>query len=128
MKILLESHAALWFSDDAVQMPDAVKKIIEDTENEKYLSLASIWELAIKFSTGKLAFTDSPEIYLADLLRLNNFQLLSLTFDHVIRSATLPMYHRDPFDSIIIAQSLIESMHVISTDSIFDDYGVTRIW
>jgi PIN domain nuclease of toxin-antitoxin system len=120
MKILLDSHAALWFADDAPQMPASIKDIIEDKANEKYVSLATVWELAIKFATGKLAFADPPEIYLADMLRLNNFELLPLNFAHVVRGAALPLHHRDPFDRVIIAQSLIEMIPVISADTIFD--------
>ena len=128
MKYLLDSHTGLWFADDAPQMSNTIKQIIENSANEKHISIASIWELAIKVATGKLNFTDPPEIYLADLLRLNSFQLLPLTFDHVVRGAALPLHHRDPFDRVIIAQSLMENMPIISADTIFDAYGVTRIW
>ena len=128
MKVLLDSHAALWFVDDSPQMPEHIKQLIEDAANEKYISIASVWELAIKFATGKLDFAESPEVYLADLLRLNNFQLLSLTFAHVVRGAALPLHHRDPFDRVLIAQSLLEDIPIISVDALFDAYGVTRIW
>ena len=128
MKMLLDSHAALWFAEDSPQMSDPIKRVIEDRANEKYVSIASIWELAIKFATGKLNFFDPPEIYLADLLRLNNFRLLPLTFDHVVYGAALPFHHRDPFDRVIIAQSLLEAMPVVSVDAIFDAYGVNRLW
>lgn len=128
MRLLLDSHSILWFSDDSPKMPESIKRIIEDKANEKFVSLASVWELAIKFTTGKLKFTDPPELYLADLLRLNHFQLFPLTFSHVVSGAALPYYHRDPFDRVIIAQSLLEEIPVVSADTVFDAYGVNRIW
>ena len=128
MKILLDSHTLYWFAEDAPQMPDTIKSLIENEQTENFVSVISIWELAIKAASGKLILASPPEIYFADVIRANGFALLAVTFNHVILAAKLPTYHKDPFDRLLIAQSLIDDIPIVSTDSVFDAYGVTRLW
>ena len=125
---ILDSHALYWFAEDDPKMPPRVKDIIEDEQTEVWVSVVSIWELAIKAANGKLELAAQPEIYFSDLLKKNGFSLLNVTYSHVILAARLPLHHKDPFDRLIIAQSLVEQMPVISVDEIFDSYDVTRIW
>ena len=128
MKAILDSHSFYWFAEDAPQMSDDIKRLIENAQTESFLSVASVWELAIKAASGKLLLASPPEIYFAGVIQTNGFALLPITFDHVLLAAKLPMHHRDPFDRLIIAQSLLENIPIISVDTVFDAYGVTRIW
>ncbi len=128
MPLLLDSHSLLWFADDALQLPPSAKLLIEDPSNTKYVSLMSIWEIAIKAASGKLILKREAGVYLADVMAKNGFLLLTPTYDHAILAASLPLHHKDPFDRFLIAQSLSEKMPLISADEIFDAYGVTRLW
>jgi PIN domain nuclease of toxin-antitoxin system len=90
--------------------------------------MASIWEMAIKVSLGKLQTSQPFELFLPSQLITNNFSVLDIAISHALRVASLPFHHRDPFDRLLIAQSLVENWPIIGTDSQFDAYGVTRIW
>jgi PIN domain nuclease of toxin-antitoxin system len=127
MKILLDTHAFIWFVEDDPQLTDITKRIIEKQTNEIYLSIASIWEIAIKMQLKKLDINRTIE-EIIDLATLNGFELLPILPEHIIRLTTLDFHHRDPFDRIIIAQGLTENQEIVSRDKIFDDYAVKRIW
>jgi PIN domain nuclease of toxin-antitoxin system len=127
MKILLDTHAFIWFVEDDSQLTDITKRIIEKQTNEIYLSIASIWEIAIKLQLKKLDIKRTIE-EIIDLATLNGFELLPILPEHIIRLTTLDFHHRDPFDRIIIAQGLTENQEIVSRDKIFDDYAVKRIW
>lgn len=102
--------------------------MIEDRDNESVLSIASVWEIAIKVGLGKL----TPHVPLVMLipgqLMQNGIALLDITVDHALRVAQLPYHHRDPFDRMLIAQALTEGLPIIGADSVFDMYSVTRVW
>jgi len=127
MKYLLDTHTFLWFMTDAPELSQGARDIIESESEEAYINIASIWEIAIKVSSGKLEL-DFPFDELEEELRLNQIWVLGITFQHMVQVATLPFHHRDPFDRLIIAQSLVESMPIIGVDAVFDAYGVTRLW
>jgi PIN domain nuclease of toxin-antitoxin system len=84
--------------------------------------------MAIKVSLGKLQIRQSFDRFIPDQLMLNNINLLDITISHTLHVATLPFHHRDPFDRLLIAQSLIEGIPLISIDTLFDTYGVSRLW
>lgn len=128
MKLLLDTHSFLWFVEDDPHMPDHVKDLIEDEQHEKYFSIASAWELAIKVGLGKLTLSLPLEIYLPDSLQRNGIGLLPITLNHAIHVASLPLHHKDPFDRLLVTQSLLDAMPIISVDAILDSYGVTRLW
>ena len=127
MKILLDTHAFIWFVEDDSQLTDSTKRIIEKHTNEIYLSIASIWEIAIKMQLKKIDIKKTIE-EIIDLVPLNGFELLPILPEHIIKLTTLDFHHRDPFDRIIISQGLAENQEIVSRDKIFDDYGVKRIW
>lgn len=102
--------------------------IVEDVANERLLSIASIWEAAIKFGTGKLELSQSFEVLIPSQLHINDIRLIDITVDHTMRVTTLPFHHRDPFDRLLIAQAMAENLPILRADSVFDAYGVTRIW
>jgi len=97
-------------------------------ENQFYLSIASVWEIAIKVSLGKLDIVQPIAPFISEQLQENGIHLFDIRFQHAIKVAELPFHHRDPFDRLIIAQSLVEAIPVLSKDEIFDNYGIQRIW
>ena len=127
MRILLDTHAFIWFAEDDSQLNQTIKKTIEKPTNDIFLSIASIWEMAIKMQLNKLKINKSIE-EIIDLVTLNGFELVPILPDHIIKMTTLNFYHRDPFDRIIIAQGLDENFKIVSRDKIFDNYGIERIW
>ena len=95
---------------------------------KKFLSVASLWEIAIKLSIGKLTLSAPFNVLIPRQLSLNGFELLDIEIDHTAVVAVLPFHHRDPFDRLLIAQAAVEKMSVISVDTAFDAYPVTRLW
>lgn len=128
MKILLDTQAFLWLSLDSPELSKKAKKIFLDEKHEFYFSLASIWEISIKVSIGKLKFKKSFEKIILQQFQENSMNQMGITFRHIIKVASLPFYHRDPFDRLLAAQTLEEKIHIMSADSIFDQYGIDRIW
>jgi PIN domain nuclease of toxin-antitoxin system len=128
MKLLLDTHAFLWWVDDAPELSAKARKVIADPANECLLSLASCWEMAIKTSIGKLKLQGTVERFIPEQLAANNFGSLDIAFRHVARVAALPFHHRDPFDRLLAAQSLEDHLPIVSADAIFQAYGARRIW
>jgi PIN domain nuclease of toxin-antitoxin system len=124
VKLILDTHAALWWlSDDDRVGPDAARQLTDDT-NQVLLSAAVVWEVAIKRSLGKL---DAPEDLVPTLLGAGA-QPLPVTLDHVAAVETLPCHHRDPFDRLLVAQALIEGAALVSRDEPLRSYGVPMVW
>lgn len=128
MRILLDTHAFLWTSISSPRLSTKASELFLDPRHDLYLSTASIWEMAIKCSLGKLTFHKPFESYILDILQENSIQQLGIEFRHVTRVAALPFHHRDPFDRLLISQALEEKIAVLSCDTLFDLYGVERIW
>lgn len=128
MNFLLDTHSFIWFIEDNPSLSAQARIIIEEPSNDLLLSIASVWEMAIKVSLGKLQIRQSFDRFIPDQLMLNNINLLDITISHTLHVATLPFHHRDPFDRLLIAQSLIEGIPLISIDTLFDTYGVSRLW
>jgi PIN domain nuclease of toxin-antitoxin system len=128
MKLLLDTHAFLWFIIGSSNLSDAARALIEDAANERFLSVASLWEMAIKLSIGKLSFSSPFDVLIPQQLSLNGIDLLNIEVAHAAIVATLPFHHRDPFDRLLIAQAIVEKMPVVSIDAALDTYGITRLW
>ena len=128
MKLLLDTHTLLWFIAGNSNLSPASRKLIEGTENEKFVSAASIWETAIKVSIGKMSLTAPFDDIFPRQLEINGFDLLPVKIEHSSIVVTLPFHHSDPFDRIIAAQAIAESMFIVSLDEIFDHYGINRKW
>ena len=128
MKLLLDTHAFLWFILDSPQLSSVAKRLIEDEENEVFMSMASLWEMAVKVSLGKLTIPVPFEQFIPHQILINDFLILPITVPHVQYVAQLPFWHRDPFDRLLVAQCIIEEMIMVSRDRAFDDYGVRRTW
>lgn len=128
MKLLLDTHILLWFIAGSASLSQSARSLIEDVSNEKFVSIASIWETAIKVSIGKMSLSAPFEVLFPHQLQINGFELLPVKVEHTFAVTTLPFHHRDPFDRLLIAQAIEEKITLVSADEIFDDYGVTRLW
>ncbi len=128
MALLLDTHTFLWFIDDDPRLsPLAAERIGNPTERV-VVSVVCAWEIVIKISIGKLALDRPlPDLWPESLL-LNAFEALNVTAAHIFELASLPLYHRDPFDRLLIAQARAESLQIVSADSAFDAYEIERIW
>ena len=128
MRFLLDTHTFIWFVTDSPRLSDRVKQLIEDDYNEKLLSPASIWEMAIKHSVGKLNFGTPFPQFIERQIGLNSMDLLPIEISHINVVSTLDLHHRDPFDRLLISQALVENMPILSVDEAFDAYPIRRIW
>ena len=128
MKLLLDTHALLWFSSNDPRLGTRAAALISDGNNERLLSVASLWEVAIKVSIGRLRLDIPLEQLCGPELTRHMTQLLPISPAHVVEVSKLPFHHRDPFDRMLAAQALTDGLTVVSNDQILDRYGVTRIW
>lgn len=128
MILLLDTHTFIWYVTDNSRLSNQVLEFINDENNEILLSIASLWEIAIKQNLEKLNFNQPFEIFITQQLNLNDFRLLDIKISHITVVATLPLHHRDPFDRILIAQSVVENIPILSADKIFDAYPIERLW
>ena len=127
MKLLLDTHTFLWFINDSPQLSTEVKNLLE-SEVDLALSVASLWEIAIKASLGKLTLPDTYDKFIPQQLTLNDIEILPISMADLALVATLPFHHRDPFDRLLIAQAIVEQISIVSVDTMFDSYRVNRIW
>jgi PIN domain nuclease of toxin-antitoxin system len=124
VKLLLDTHVWLWSALEPGKLGSKTHALISDPANERYLSIASAWEIVIKAGNGKLDLPSAPAEYVRTRLRRTHAQALPITLDHALAIKALPTIHRDPFDRIIIAQAFIEGMTVLTADRRFDAYGI----
>jgi PIN domain nuclease of toxin-antitoxin system len=126
--LILDTHTFLWFVFGSIRMSEKAEALIQDPVNRKFLSLATPWEVGIKVSTGKLTVSQPVDQFFAEEMYANSVQRLPITLAHIARVSTLPFHHRDPFDRILIAQSLTENMALVSADAALDAYSIVRLW
>jgi len=128
MKLLLDTHSFLWFIGRGSKLSVNARMLIEDLSNQSVLSAASLWEVAIKVSIGKLSLGQPFETLIPREMSLNGIGLLEISFPHTAVVATLPFRHRDPFDRLLIAQAIVEQIPIVSCDTAFDSYTISRLW
>ena len=128
MRYLLDTHAFLWFVLDDQRISAKAKLIIEDSKNKIYFSAASAWEIAIKTELARLKIKGDLDRFIIEQLSTNSFVPLSITISHSLYTKRLPLVHKDPFDRIIIAQSKLENLPLISKDKKIRKYKVTTVW
>lgn len=128
MNLLLDTHTFLWHGLNDPHLSATAQTLITDPNNDLFLSIASVWELAIKESTGKLNLQISFADFMARETIFYRIQTLDIKVPHAVLVARLPLHHRDPFDRMLIAQALLNRLPVVSADTMFDAYGVTRLW
>jgi PIN domain nuclease of toxin-antitoxin system len=128
VRLLLDTHTFLWFIGDDSRLSSVARNLIEDESNEIVLSIASLWEMAIKISLGKLQLATPFEEFIPAQLTSNGITLLNITVPQAAGIIALPFHHRDPFDRLLISQAVVERIPIVSADVIFDAYPVTRLW
>lgn len=128
MKLILDTHAVLWWLLDDPRLPQAVEDVIADPANEVYVSAVSAMELATKFRIGKLPQAAKVAGRLAEITVEFSFLPLNITAPHGDLAGGLQHKHKDPFDRLLIAQSIIEQAWLVSNETLFDDFGVRRLW
>lgn len=128
MRVLLDSHAVIWWVDQDSLLSMASHAAIADPANELLVSAATVWEIAIKLGMAKLSLSMPYRQWMNQALTGLQASLLPVTVEYAERQAELPSHHRDPFDRLLIAQALVEEVPVVSADATFEQYGVTRIW
>ncbi len=128
MRLLLDTHTLLWFALTDPQLSDTAMSLIMDPANEKLVSPASYWEIAIKISVEKYALSQPYEVFMEEAIDKNGFGYLHIEPKHTARLTNLPFHHKDPFDRLLVAQAMVEGTPIISNDSVLDAYGITRLW
>ena len=128
MNLLLDTHSLLWFLNEDPHLVPNAKALIEDSLNRKFVSMATCWEIAIKVGLKNLDLGEPVSTFLPRELLVNKFDLLHIELVHALHVEKLPRHHRDPFDRLLISQSIIEKIAIVSSDDKFDSYGVVRLW
>jgi len=128
MKVLLDTHAMYWYIEGDPQLGSGAHNVIQDASNEVLISPASYWEIAIKLSIGKWQLNRPYEQFVSLGLGQYGFQILPILPSHTAHLVSMPFHHRDPFDRLLLAQSIVEKIAIVSSDGSFDAYGITRIW
>ena len=126
-KLLLDTYALIWFLRGDSELSPAAGKSMRDSTNVKFVSIASLWKIAIKVNLGKIQFDFALKDF-AELIAANDFDILPIAFEHILMVGTLPPHHRDPFDRMLIAQASVEGLTIVTRDPHFPDYGVPVLW
>jgi PIN domain nuclease of toxin-antitoxin system len=127
VRLLVDTHVLLWSAETPEKLSAAARRELQDASNALFFSAASIWEIAVKISVGKLNLSMSPG-RLVESLTNSDFTELSITSSHAAKVASLPLHHRDPFDRLLVAQAEIEQLVLVSKDDGLDAYGIRRLW
>lgn len=128
MRFLLDTHSLLWFLSGDASLSHRARRTIEDSDADILVSTASLWEIAIKHSLGKLKLARPFTELFPHQLSINSISILNIQIGHLARVSDLPFHHRDPFDRLLAAQSLAEEIPILSGDETLDAYGLERIW
>jgi PIN domain nuclease of toxin-antitoxin system len=128
VRILLDTHALLWFVAGDAQLSAAARSAIEEAADLPLVSIASVWEIGIKISLGKLDVGVPLGTFVRDHILGNGMEILAITPAHIERVVRLPFHHRDPFDRLLVAQALEESVSIVGRDAEFSKYGIALVW
>ena len=128
MKLLLDTHALIWFISGDSRLGEQAKKAFLTQDNRLYFSKASLWEMTIKISLGKLVLAEHWLTAVEKEMISNGIQWLEIEIDHCKTLAGLPFHHRDPFDRLLVSQAISESMSIVSIDDQLSHYPLDIIW
>jgi PIN domain nuclease of toxin-antitoxin system len=128
VRLLLDTHAFLWWLDGDRRLPLRLRRLIGDDANAVYVSAATAWEIATKARLGKLPGATDVAADVGGAVASQGFLAMPVTIPHAQRAGALPGPHRDPFDRMLIAQSQMDDLPLVSVEALFDGYGVTRLW
>lgn len=124
MRVLLDTHTFIWFVDADRRLSQTARGLIEDLRNERLISMATLWEMAIKISLGTLALSGEFSTRIPTQLYRNVIDTLDIGITHLSALSALPLHHRDPFDRLLIAQAIVEGVPILSADALFDAYPI----
>jgi PIN domain nuclease of toxin-antitoxin system len=127
-RVLLDTHTFLWFITADPRLSAPARGVLAAGGNQLLLSVASVWEIAIKVSVGRLPIPLPLDAFIPEQLRVNRIELLPISLEHTFEVPRLPLHHRDPFDRILVAQAVHESIPLVSADEALDAYPVVRLW
>lgn len=127
VRILLDTHALLWFEEGDQKLGAKARSLMEDTRSEVWISAASVWEIANKAARHRLQMSRPLSKWLPRKMREQGFFALGITLEHAIAAAELPRHHEDPFDRMLIGQALIEGLRIMTADAQFERYDVSLI-
>jgi PIN domain nuclease of toxin-antitoxin system len=128
MRVLLDTHTFLWWILDDARLSSQARAILKDGRNTLLVSAATGWEIAIKARLGKLTLPSEPLPFVAEQLSRNNLSPLAIDLAHTLHVYSLPDIHRDPFDRILVVQSLLGQLPILTVDPVMAKYGVEVIW
>jgi PIN domain nuclease of toxin-antitoxin system len=128
LRVLLDTHAFLWWINEDVRLSEGAREVFSDGDNELLFSVASGWEMAIKVGLGKLAVSGRLGPYVSARLAENAIEVLPITLSHALGVAELPDHHRDPFDRLLISQAVLERLPILSADPEISRYPVETVW
>jgi PIN domain nuclease of toxin-antitoxin system len=128
VRYLVDAHTLIWSQDETGKLSATAATALTDSTHERHLSVVTVWEIGIKVALGKLSLSKPFGVWVRTAVTDLALTELPIALHHVEQQMSLPFHHRDPFDRLIAAQSLSEAMPLISCDTIFDAYGVQRIW
>mgnify|MGYP000890692094 CR=1 FL=1 len=128
MRLLIDTHAFIWFCEGNAAMSDPARAAMEDSANERFVSQATPWEIAIKLSLGKLRLNSDFATIFPGVVAANGFTMLPPAFEHYRALLSLPRHHGDPFDRLIIAQAEVEGLTIVTSDPHFSAYGTPLLW
>jgi PIN domain nuclease of toxin-antitoxin system len=128
VRLLLDTHTLFWSVEAPSKLSGAAIAAMQDPANDRLLSAATIWELAIKVGQGKIALSIPYRQWMTTAITDLKLNIVPITVEYAERLATLPVHHKDPFDRLMIAQALVGTIPIVSADAAFDFYGVIRIW
>jgi len=128
VRLLLDTHAFLWWLADDPKLPEAARIAIADPTHEVYVSAASAWEITTKFRLGKLPGAGALAADVHRRVLAEHFLPLAISVEHAQRAGALPIEHRDPFDRMLIAQAQADDLQLVSNEKLFERCGVRRIW
>lgn len=128
MRVLLDTGVFLWMISGPEMLSAKARTIIETRENELFLSTVSGWEISIKFQIGKLKLPNKPGIYVPLQVEENQMDVLAIKMNHVLNICNLPNFHKDPFDRLLISQSQLENLPILTSDEEIMKYPITTIW
>ncbi|MFI3157054.1 MAG: type II toxin-antitoxin system VapC family toxin [Methylococcaceae bacterium] len=128
MKILLDTCAFIWLVTDDPKLSELAKEIFLDTDNELLLSAVTGFEIAVKYSLGKLHLTEPPKEFIANRMQANALTELPVSMAHALTLQDLPLYHKDPFDRLLVAQAMVNQIPLLSADQQLSAYAIDRLW
>lgn len=128
MRLLLDAHALIWAPDDPSRLGQRAAAELRSLSNQLLLSAGTLWEVGIKFGRNKLTLSMPFSRWMTKAVADLNLEILPITLDHADVETGLPLHHRDPFDRLVVAQSLVEGVPVVSADAQLDSNGIHRIW